>query len=1092
MADPAENKPLLVLGVRYGERKDDPPPGLVWRKVQKDETLGTIADEYGVRWMDLALYNFHTTNLLEINWYLHHFLNCTLNNGTTYMFTGKEKGGWLLVPNIPPSVKKGPSRTVAVVRDGSAKHDTKFQVYVVEWINGAALPNNVGTMLPVSGKWLYVFSGSGGVDFGYDPPPGPTRVDGPQTAQPGSAFQLDFPGVFPIKEAPDKLEYEILVTSESGPAATLIMAVLGKRSADEPYYKVGSNWYFLPDPTILAKALTDARNTRNSHAFRNTTAVTIDLSTNRRYYFLLSPVQLGPAALKYAMANPKGLTPLLKPGDDTAQWDPKNSKGPQVDHYVGPTADDIKSGTMTLPVIDPYSWAESIAESGYPNALEEYVKWLGINSKASGKSETIAKLTSETSWGLDHLYVAQILKSVRDSHKKPGSIDDELKDAAQSWAYLDKWEKGLVVRNAEINANVHRQLMQLTEWLAGPAHAIIEPAVLKDTSNDTPQDAIDLARGILHWAVCTEHMIALEPGLAFLRDLFGKPGSVPTDVVMAGLNVDALAVKMSKVQETAFKYASQGALMLFALKDFVSPPPSLNFNGTREDYLKKLGEYEAARRDKLIAILNDSKLLPAKIQVPALNLSQSQSQKLQVAATATNSMLDAADKWTTYVIDPNIEIPRKFGLNWLANLEQWFEKRPTFAKFANMGTSYALKGTSLILNGYNLYSVITTARFDYQTQQMTSTAFNYTQAGAGAALAVQDVLAEMGTLLKNQTMQRIFPQLMTTSGGPTWGVGAARVTGIAGTTFAAINVVAMIVSGITTMISMERSRGKALSRGDYTAAKFYAVGVAGGALMVAGGIAFGLALMEVGGIFSASGIGAVVGVVLFLIGGIIATIASIIAWWKSTDDDYQVFARKCFLGRQSDEEPRFDDDPPDWSHALAKGSDTWPIDKQKRAIHNLVGRFTLKTSVETLNHPSYYQGRIMYDITPGVFMPASTLEVAIGYGKKGEGQQTSATIEWDPDGPAGHDYQVVQVNANGLFTPGETDIYYGQTNGALNKIKVWANKVNYDADYGDLVTTVTVRYPNLPNTIRVRKLVISVSGDELEADSDEVASGLYV
>jgi hypothetical protein len=28
------------------------------------------------------------------------------------------------------------------------------------------------------------------------------------------------------------------------------------------------------------------------------------------------------------MANPKGLTPLLKPGDNTAQWDPSNQAGP--------------------------------------------------------------------------------------------------------------------------------------------------------------------------------------------------------------------------------------------------------------------------------------------------------------------------------------------------------------------------------------------------------------------------------------------------------------------------------------------------------------------------------------------------------------------------------------------------------------------------------------------------------------------------------------------------------------------------------------------------------------------------------------------
>ena len=91
MAEPAETKPTLLLGVRYFERKDNPPPGLVWRKGLKGETLGSIADDYGIRWIDLALYNWHTAKLAEVNWYLKHFVGCTLNNGKTYSFSGIEK-----------------------------------------------------------------------------------------------------------------------------------------------------------------------------------------------------------------------------------------------------------------------------------------------------------------------------------------------------------------------------------------------------------------------------------------------------------------------------------------------------------------------------------------------------------------------------------------------------------------------------------------------------------------------------------------------------------------------------------------------------------------------------------------------------------------------------------------------------------------------------------------------------------------------------------------------------------------------------------------------------------------------------------------
>src|SRR6185295_10362710 len=98
-------------------------------------------------------------------------------------------------------------------------------------------------------------------------------------------------------------------------------------------------------------------------------------------------------------------------------------------------------------------------------------------------------------------------------HPKPGSIDKELKDEATWRSNLETWEKELVQRNAELNAHVHRDLIQLIEWLNSPAHTIIETAVLKDTNSDSSQDAVDIGWGILHWSICTEKMFALEPGV---------------------------------------------------------------------------------------------------------------------------------------------------------------------------------------------------------------------------------------------------------------------------------------------------------------------------------------------------------------------------------------------------------------------------------------------------------------------------------------------------------------------------------------------------------------------------------------------------
>ena len=791
---------------------------------------------------------------------------------------------------------------MAAVRNGSATHDIKLQVYVVEWLAS-------GAQTPATGKWLYVFSGRGGVDFGYDPPPPPARTDAPALAQPGSAFTLDFPGVFPIKERPDTLEYEILITPPDAASPSLVALSGLKDDQGTPYYKPGTKWYFLSGH-ILDNALTQPRDARPPHAFRTTTWVTIDLKDNRRFYFLLSPVQLGPEALKFAMANPKGLTPLLKPGDNTAQWDPGNPSGPPLNRYVGPTIDDIKSGAITLPVIDPYHWAENIAEVTYQDALGQYVKWLGINSKSSGKNETTKELTQETGWSMDQLYIAKTLKAVRDSHPSPGTIDAVLKDANKWKDDLDKWDTRLTRRDAEINANAHRSLLQLTEWLQGPGHTIVETAILKDTTADSPEDAIDIAHGVLHWDVCSEHLIALEPGVAFLRDLFSHPGKLPTDIVLKNLNLDGSLVKISDTHKVAFRYAAEGALMLLALKDFVSAAPRIVSNGTREDYLMKLGEYLAVRRDRLIKLLNDSKILPAKVQAPVIPPFQAPMKKGQVAAALLNSALDAADKLATWTMSEHIRIPRKYGLTPLAMLEGWCKGRTKFARYTKTGMAWSLKLVAFPINALNLYSLVTGARYDYQQNRMTVSKLDYVQAISGTTLALQDLLSEVATFYEHRGLHKILPQLITSQGGPTWGVAPFKIMGIGGAVFAGVNVLAMIVSGITTVISMEKSRRKAVNQGDYTAAKYYLVGAAGGGLMTAGGVCFGIAVFCTG-----SGVLATVGILLFFAGGVLSLIGSL-GGSANTSDDYKIFARKCFLGTQGDEEPRFGSEPKDWSNAL--------------------------------------------------------------------------------------------------------------------------------------------------------------------------------
>ena len=367
-----------------------------------------------------------------------------------------------------------------------------------------------------------------------------------------------------------------MITAEKGPSEGLMAVLSGLRSEGEPYYKPGSNWYFLSGD-ILNNALSESRDRRNTHAWRNTKAVAIDLKGNKRYYFLLSPVQLGPEALKFAMAHPKGLTPLLKPNDSTAIWDATDPNVWPVGRYEGPTPENIGRSRLTLEVIDPYSWAENIAGHGYHDSLQRYVEWLGINQNSSGKSKTIDELLKETGWTLDKMYIAQLLKAVRDHHPDPKSIDKELKDPEKWKADLEKCDRRLTQTNAEINANAHRTLIQLCEWLKGPGHAIVETAILKDANANNLQDVVDVARGVLHWYVCAENMVALEPGVAFLHDLFNSSGSIPTDIVLKSLDVDKGTATITETNQDALKLALPGTFGLLGLKDFLSPPPKNRF-----------------------------------------------------------------------------------------------------------------------------------------------------------------------------------------------------------------------------------------------------------------------------------------------------------------------------------------------------------------------------------------------------------------------------------------------------------------------------------------------------------------------------------
>jgi hypothetical protein len=304
----------------------------------------------------------------------------------------------------------------------------------------------------------------------------------------------------------------------------------------------------------------------------------------------------------------------------------------------------------------------------------------------------------------------------------------------------------------------------------------------------------------------------------------------------------------------------------------------------------------------------------------------------------------------------------------------------------------------------------------------------------------------------------------------------------------------MLTAGATTMILMAKNLSTAVSRGDYTAAVFYGIGFAGGTAMTAGAVCYGIAVffLEGGAATSWSGIG----IALFFIGGIVAVIGGILGAVCSSDD-FQVFARKCFLGVEGDLVPRFfsvadtlteghdqhfGHDGPPWSYAKADDLD-WPIEKQKWAIHNLLGMFTLTTVPGAeFERDHIYTDMVDFSITPGLLMPGSTFEVALHYDE--EGTPTSATFRPNlllpTDTRPGELFDVKTAWAG----------YQFNDQNQITKIVFALKNLFYDGNKGDLHCTVSLRFPGLPNVIRCKKEIMEhgvlygVNVDDSEAVSE--------
>ena len=69
-------------------------------RVRAGETLASIAEEHGITWRELALFNFHTAVPREVNRYLHEYVGCTrrTKDGKNYVFSDHDVPGIIHIP----------------------------------------------------------------------------------------------------------------------------------------------------------------------------------------------------------------------------------------------------------------------------------------------------------------------------------------------------------------------------------------------------------------------------------------------------------------------------------------------------------------------------------------------------------------------------------------------------------------------------------------------------------------------------------------------------------------------------------------------------------------------------------------------------------------------------------------------------------------------------------------------------------------------------------------------------------------------------------------------------------------------------------
>lgn len=370
---------------------------------------------------------------------------------------------------------------------------------------------SLGTVLEsnIRRKYVYVFSSSGSTDYGIDEstPGWNSRSQTNWSLQHMAPLAMDALNPQPSSAPnPDQVDMEVYIDHEGrmwpititdkvdSPRHKRLHPLWGKKvptSAGEEEARiqelrakgvVGFDWLNLP--------LTNTK------------------GAVKRYYFLLSPFRIGPMGLNAAL-NDIGT-------DGLSLWfDPQDAK--RNGRILGPDPEALKQcGQTVIPVVDPYNYASEIYQRLFAHAVDSYLKFVGNPSKTPFPGIDPRHFNERVNGGTidDLYYIAGILENLRVSKVIDDKVDAEAIDEVLG-GY--GWELQRNAASCEVAARF------LGNWMTGPAHAILDRAVIDDFDElDDPFGPDDKAGALFYWW----HQLRLLPntmtGAVFARQMLSE------------------------------------------------------------------------------------------------------------------------------------------------------------------------------------------------------------------------------------------------------------------------------------------------------------------------------------------------------------------------------------------------------------------------------------------------------------------------------------------------------------------------------------------------------------------------------------------